>query len=88
ATAKKIPFDLGLIRNHYVGRTFIRPDQTTRDESVRQKFNPLRDFFNDKKVVLVDDSIVRGTTIRKLVNMVRGAGAREVHLRIGCPPVR
>ncbi|RMF60987.1 MAG: amidophosphoribosyltransferase [Calditrichaeota bacterium] len=88
AMAKKIPFHLGLIRNHYVGRTFIRPDQYTRDESVRQKFNPLKDFFSNKRVILVDDSIVRGTTIRKLVRMVKGAGAREVHLRIGSPPVK
>jgi amidophosphoribosyltransferase len=88
ANAKKIPFDFGLIRNHYVGRTFIRPDQYLRDESVRQKFNPLKDFFDDKSVVIVDDSIVRGTTIRKIVRMVRGAGAREIHLRIGSPPVK
>ncbi len=88
ALAKNIPFQLGLIRNHYVGRTFIRPDQYTRDESVRQKFNPLKDFFTGKRVVLVDDSIVRGTTIRKLVRMLKSAGAREVHLRIGSPPVK
>ncbi len=88
ASAKRIPFNFGLIRNHYVGRTFIRPDQYLRDESVRQKFNPLKDFFNDKKVVVVDDSIVRGTTIRKIIRMIRGAGAREVHLRIGSPQVK
>ena len=88
AMAKQLPFHLGLIRNHYVGRTFIRPDQYTRDESVRQKFNPLKDFFTDKRVILVDDSIVRGTTIRKLVRMIKGAGAKEVHLRIGSPPVK
>lgn len=88
ASAKRIPFNFGLIRNHYVGRTFIRPDQYLRDESVRQKFNPLKDFFTDKRIVLVDDSIVRGTTIRKIIRMVRGAGAKEVHLRIGSPPVR
>lgn len=88
ANAKNIPFNMGLIRNHYVGRTFIRPDQYTRDESVRQKFNPLKDFFTGKKVILVDDSIVRGTTIRKLIRMIKGAGAKEVHLRIGSPPVR
>ena len=88
ASAKKIPFNFGLIRNHYVGRTFIRPDQYLRDESVRQKFNPLKDFFTDKKIVVVDDSIVRGTTIRKIIRMIRGAGAKEVHLRIGSPPVK
>jgi amidophosphoribosyltransferase len=87
ANALNIPFNMGLIRNHYVGRTFIRPDQYTRDESVRQKFNPLKDFFTNKRVILVDDSIVRGTTIRKLVRMIKGAGASEVHLRIGSPPV-
>ncbi|NOX37407.1 MAG: amidophosphoribosyltransferase [Calditrichaeota bacterium] len=88
ADAKKIPFHMGLIRNHYVGRTFIRPDQYLRDESVRQKFNPLKDFFQDKRIVVVDDSIVRGTTIRKIIRMIKRAGAREVHLRIGSPPVR
>lgn len=88
AQAKQIPFNFGLIRNHYVGRTFIRPDQYLRDESVRQKFNPLKDFLKGKNVVVVDDSIVRGTTIRKIIRMIRGAGAREVHLRIGSPPVK
>ncbi|MFQ5583708.1 MAG: amidophosphoribosyltransferase, partial [Calditrichia bacterium] len=88
AAEKKIPFNMGLIRNHYVGRTFIRPDQYMRDESVRQKFNPLKDFLKGKNVVIVDDSIVRGTTIRKLIRMIRGVGAREVHLRIGSPPVK
>ena len=88
AAARRVPFNFGLIRNHYVGRTFIRPDQYMRDESVRTKFNPLKDFFCGKRVVIVDDSIVRGTTIRKIVRMIKAAGAREVHLRIGCPPVR
>lgn len=88
AQARGIPFQLGLIRNHYVGRTFIKPDQYTRDESVRQKFNPLKGFFEGKRVILVDDSIVRGTTIRKLIGMIKGCGAAEVHLRIGSPPVK
>lgn len=88
AEEKKIPFELGLIRNHYVGRTFIKPEQTIRDESVYQKFNVLPNFFTDKTIVLIDDSIVRGTTIRKLVKMIKRAGARDVHLRIGSPPVR
>ena len=79
---------MGLIRNHYVGRTFIKPDQTIRDESVYQKFNPLPNFFKDKIVVLVDDSIVRGTTLKKIVKLVRKKGAKEIHLRIGSPPVR
>jgi amidophosphoribosyltransferase len=88
AKRKNSCFDLGLIRNHYVGRTFIKPEQTVRDESVSQKFNVLPNFFPGKKVVLVDDSIVRGTTLRKLVKMIKAAGAKEVHLRIGSPPVK
>ncbi|HOH97032.1 MAG TPA: amidophosphoribosyltransferase [Candidatus Cloacimonadota bacterium] len=82
-----IPLSLGLIRNHYIGRTFIKPEQTIRDESVRQKFNLLPNFFRDKSVVLIDDSIVRGTTIRKIVRLIKTAGAREIHLRIGSPQV-
>jgi amidophosphoribosyltransferase len=81
-----IPFRMGLIRNHYVGRTFIEPTQAIRDFGVRLKLNPIRHLLHGKRVVLVDDSIVRGTTSRKIVRMVRGAGAREVHLRISCPP--
>lgn len=88
AAASGIPLSLGLIRNHYIGRTFIKPEQTIRDESVRQKFNPLSNFFDGKKVVLVDDSIVRGTTIRKIVRMIKDAGAKEIHLRIGSPQVK
>ncbi|PKN72484.1 MAG: amidophosphoribosyltransferase [Candidatus Cloacimonetes bacterium HGW-Cloacimonetes-3] len=87
ATASKVPLSLGLIRNHYIGRTFIKPEQTIRDESVRQKFNVLPNFFKDKKIVLVDDSIVRGTTIRKIVKLIKNAGAAEIHLRIGSPQV-
>ncbi|MCD4828283.1 MAG: amidophosphoribosyltransferase [Candidatus Cloacimonetes bacterium] len=87
AKRKGIPFEMGLIRNHYVGRTFIKPQQTVRDESVSQKFNPLPNFFKGKKVVLVDDSIVRGTTIRKIVQLLLRESAAEVHLRIGSPPV-
>ncbi|MCK4694312.1 MAG: amidophosphoribosyltransferase [Candidatus Cloacimonetes bacterium] len=86
AKKKEAPFEFGLIRNHYVGRTFIEPEQTIRDESVYQKFNVLPNFFDGKKVVLVDDSIVRGTTIKKLVKLIKKAGAKEVHLRIGSPP--
>ncbi len=81
-----IPFRLGLIRNHYVGRTFIQPEQRVRDFGVRLKLNPVRNLLEGKRVVLIDDSIIRGTTSRKIVRMVRGAGAREVHLRISCPP--
>lgn len=83
-----IPYEMGLIRNHYVGRTFIKPEQTVRDESVNQKFNPLPNFFNDKRVILIDDSIVRGTTMKKIVKLIRKAGAKEIHLRIGSPMVK
>ena len=81
-----IPFGHGLIRNHYVGRTFIEPSQAIRDFGVKLKLNPIRRMLEGKRVVLVDDSLVRGTTSRKLVRMVRNAGATEVHLRISCPP--
>jgi amidophosphoribosyltransferase len=81
-----IPFEFGLIRNHYVGRTFIEPRQSIRHFGVKIKLNPVADLIRGKRVVLVDDSIVRGTTSRKIVKMVRTAGATEVHLRISCPP--
>jgi amidophosphoribosyltransferase len=76
----------GLIRNHYVGRTFIEPAQSIRHFGVKVKLNPVRSILAGQRVVLVDDSLVRGTTSRKIVKMVRAAGAREVHLRISCPP--
>jgi amidophosphoribosyltransferase len=82
-----IPFELGLIRNHYVGRTFIQPTPGLRDLRVRIKYNPIREVLDGKRVVVVDDSIVRGTTMRKLIKMMRRAGAREVHLRISSPPI-
>ena len=82
-----IPFELGLIRDHYVGRTFISPAQTVRDQSLRIKFNPVKGIIEGKRVCLVDDSIVRGTTMRKLVKIIRAAGAAEVHLRIASPPI-
>jgi amidophosphoribosyltransferase len=81
-----IPFDTGLIRNHYVGRTFIEPRQAIRHFGVKIKLNPVRDALRDKRVVVVDDSIVRGTTSKKIIKMIRNAGAREVHLRISSPP--
>jgi amidophosphoribosyltransferase len=81
-----IRFRLGLIRNHYVGRTFIEPEQKVRDFGVKLKLNPVRNLLEGKRVILIDDSIIRGTTSRKIVRMVRGAGATEVHLRISCPP--
>jgi len=87
ARATGLPFELALIRNHYVGRTFISPAQKVRDMSVRIKFNPVSDVVQGKRVVVIDDSIVRGTTMRKLVKLIRGAGASEVHLRIASPPV-
>jgi len=81
-----IPMKIALIRNHYVGRTFIEPSQAIRDFGVKLKLNPVRSLLEGKRVVLVDDSIVRGTTSRKIVRIVREAGAREVHMRISCPP--
>lgn len=81
-----IPFSLGLIRNHYVGRTFIEPKQSIRNFGVKLKLNPVQHIVDGKRVVLVDDSLVRGTTSRKIVGIMRDAGAKEVHLRISCPP--
>jgi amidophosphoribosyltransferase len=86
AAESGIPFRFGLIRNHYVGRTFIEPRQTVRDFGVKLKLNPVRTLLEGKRVVLIDDSIVRGTTSRKIVRMIRSAGAREVHMRVSCPP--
>ena len=86
AEASGVPLRMGLIRNHYVGRTFIQPQQSIRHFGVKVKLNPVRSILDGKRVVLVDDSIVRGTTSRKIVRMVRAAGAREVHVRISCPP--
>lgn len=88
AEASEIPFELGLIRNHYVGRTFITPTQSGRDFAVRMKFSPVREVLDGKRVVVVDDSLVRGTTSRALVAMLRDAGAAEVHFRLASPPVR
>jgi amidophosphoribosyltransferase len=81
-----IPLRMGLIRNHYVGRTFIQPQSAIRHFGVKVKLNPVRSILEGKRVVLVDDSLVRGTTSRKIVRMVRAAGASEVHVRISCPP--
>ena len=86
--ASGIPFELGLIRNHYVGRTFITPTQAGRDFKVRLKFSPVREVLDGKRVVVVDDSLVRGTTSRALVALLRDAGAAEVHFRLASPPVR
>ena len=86
AAESGIPFNFGLIRNHYVGRTFIEPEQRVRDFGVKLKLNPVRNLLAGKRIILVDDSIIRGTTSRKIIRMVRAAGAKEVHLRISCPP--
>src|SRR3984893_16276791 len=86
AAESGIPFRFGLIRNHYVGRTFIEPSQSVRDFGVKLKLNPVRTLLEGKRVVLIDDSIVRGPTSRKIVRMIRNAGATEVHMRISCPP--
>jgi amidophosphoribosyltransferase len=86
AEESKVPLRMGLIRNHYVGRTFIQPQSAIRHFGVKVKLNPVRSILDGKRVILVDDSIVRGTTSRKIVKMVRAAGATEVHVRISCPP--
>ena len=82
-----IRFDIGLIRNHYVGRTFIHPAQADRDFGVRIKFNPVKGVLKDKKVVIVDDSIVRGTTMKKIIRLIKTAEPAEIHLRISSPPI-
>ena len=86
--ASRIPYELGIIRNHYVGRTFIQPTQSVRELGVRLKHSANRAVIAGNRVVLVDDSIVRGTTSRKIVAMMREAGAAEVHFRIACPPIK
>ena len=83
-----IPFELALIRNHYVGRTFIKPQQKMRDIGVKVKLNPVPELLKGKRVIVIDDSIVRGTTSRKIVRMLREAGAKEVHMRISSPPTK
>lgn len=84
----KIPFEVGMIRNHYIGRTFIQPSQFIRDFRVKVKLNPIKDVLKDKRIVIIEDSIVRGTTSRIRVRTLREAGAREVHMRISCPPLK
>ncbi len=88
ARASNMHVEEGLIKNRYIGRTFIMPSQEKRGEAVRLKLNPVRNVIKGKRVVLIDDSIVRGTTVREIVALVRNAGAKEVHLRIACPPIR
>ncbi|MGA9837328.1 MAG: amidophosphoribosyltransferase, partial [Gemmatimonadaceae bacterium] len=87
AEVSGLPYELALIRNHYVGRTFIQPTQAGRDAKVKIKYNPVREVIAGKRVVMVDDSIVRGTTTRGLVAMIRSAGAKEVHLRVSSAPI-
>jgi len=82
-----IPFQMGLIRNHYIGRTFIEPSQSIRDFGAKLKYNPIRTALKGKRIIVVDDSIVRGTTSRKIVKMIRNAGAKEIHTRISSPPI-
>jgi len=83
----KIPIEMGMIRNHYIGRTFIQPSQHTRDFNVKVKLNPIRDLLKNKKIIIIEDSIVRGTTSRTRVKALREAGAKEVHMRVSCPPL-
>jgi len=88
AEEAKIPYQLGLIRNHYVGRTFIDPKQSIREMGVQIKLNPIRELIENKKVVVIDDSIVRGTTCQKIMRMLHNAGTKEIHLRISSPPIK
>lgn len=83
-----IPFETGIIRNHYIGRTFIQPTQLLRDLRVRIKLNPIRSVLKDKKIIVIEDSIVRGTTSRSRIEGLRKAGAKEIHMRISCPPIK
>lgn len=88
AEASEIPFEMAIIRNHYVGRTFIQPSQKSRDLGVKVKLNPVREVIKDKRIVVIEDSIVRGTTSRIRMKNLREAGAKEVHMRVSCPPHR
>ncbi|PAE82682.1 amidophosphoribosyltransferase, partial [Shouchella clausii] len=83
-----IPYELGMIKNRYVGRTFIQPSQELREQGVKMKLSPVRGVVEGKRVVMIDDSIVRGTTSRRIVHMLRDAGAAEVHVRISSPPIK
>jgi amidophosphoribosyltransferase len=87
AEASGIPYEMGLIKNRYIGRTFIEPSQTLREKGVKMKLSPVRSVIAGKKVVLIDDSIVRGTTSKKIVEMLRQMGAKEIHMRIASPQI-
>lgn len=84
----RLPYELGVVRNHYVGRTFIQPAQSTRDFKVKLKLNPIKEILKGKRIVIVEDSIVRGTTSRSRVKTLREAGAKEIHMRVSCPPIK
>jgi amidophosphoribosyltransferase len=86
--ANEQKFEVGMIRNHYVGRTFIQPQQGVRDFRVRVKLNPIKSVLKGKKIVVVEDSIVRGTTSRARIRTLKEAGAKKIHMRISCPPIR
>ena len=88
AKASGIPFEMGVIRNHYIGRTFIQPSQSMRDFSVKVKLNPVKDLLKDKRVLIIEDSIIRGTTVKTRIKTLRKIGAREVHMLVSCPPHR
>ena len=81
-----IPFELGIIRNHYVGRTFIEPTQQIRELKVKLKLNPIRELIENKRIVVIDDSVVRGTTSRQIVKILRDCGVKEIHMKISSPP--
>ena len=87
AITSGVPYEEGFMKNRFVDRTFILPDQSARENAVSMKMNPISSTIKDKSILIVDDSIVRGTTLKKLIKMLKNAGAREVHVRIGCPPV-
>lgn len=88
AQKSKLPYEMALIRSHFIGRTFIEPEQKIREAGVARKHSPNRGLIDGKRVILIDDSVVRGTTSRKIVDMLRSAGAKEVHLRVACPPIQ
>ena len=85
---RNMPFEMGIVRNHYIGRTFIEPEQDRRDISVRIKLNAVEQVIRGKRVIVIDDSIVRGTTCRGRMNALKAAGAKEVHMRVSCPPIK
>jgi amidophosphoribosyltransferase len=88
AQAAGVPLEMGMIRNHYVGRTFIQPSQSMRDFGVKVKLNPVKDLLKDQRVLIIEDSIIRGTTARTRLKTLREIGAREIHMLVSCPPHR